>query len=341
MQAERIPYDDPSEAAPAADAEGRAFTVHHGPPSARSRLIWWCTWLFVRPLFLLWPLGVLGFSLIVALSGRVDRRLTARGKSSRCTYTPAELGGCPAEWVSPRNSRLTANRPVILYLHGGGFYFGGLGTHRPICTALALAVDADVVSVAYRQLPDGGVGTSVADAIKAYEELNQTARPTRKIFVAGDSAGGYLTMKVGELAARRNLHVPDGLIGFSPLLSMFPERYHVARPAKDAYLPARRVVRVRRHWLSGDVPVEGVLSPLHASDLITSPVFLTAAHNELLATDIYEFGRELHRRGVRVEVHAWIQQLHAFPAMVYLVPEAQHAVDETAAFVRSIVHQER
>ncbi|MCW4355126.1 alpha/beta hydrolase [Hoyosella sp. YIM 151337] len=321
--------------------EPSEYTVHHGPPSLRSRITWWCTWLFVRPLFLLWPLGVLGFSLIIALSARVERRLATHGKSSRCIYTNAKLGGCPAEWVTSRIPEPTDQRPIILYLHGGGFYFGGLGSHRPICTALAQVAQAEVVSIAYRQLPDGGVGTSIADVIAAYEELLTTAGAERPLFVAGDSAGGYLTMKVGELAAARNLRRPDGLLGFSPLLSLFPERYHAARPARDAYLPARRVVRVRKHWLSGDVDVEGVLSPLHAVDVITSPVFITVALNELLAADIHEFAAALHRRGVHTEVHAWPRQLHAFPAMVYVIPEAADAIAEAAEFIQSAVDQKR
>lgn len=326
----------------ASSTDGSAeYVVHHGPASLRARLIWWCTWLFVRPLFLLWPLGVLGFSLIVAASARVERRLTTRGRSHRCRYTDATLGGCPAEWVTPHEPREDRDRPVILYLHGGGFYFGGLGSHRPVCTSLALEADADVVSIAYRQLPDGGIGTSIADAISAYEELLEIAGPSTPVFVAGDSAGGYLTMKVGELAVSRSLRRPDGLLGFSPLLSLFPERYHVARPARDAYLPARRVVRVRRHWLTGTVPIEGVLSPIHAADVIASPVFIAAALNELLAADIDEFATELHSNGVRTEVHMWPQQLHAFPAMVGVVPEGAEAVAEAAEFIRSVVDEKR
>ena len=74
-----------------------------------------------------------------------------------------------------------------------------------------------------------------------------------KIVVAGDSAGGYLTMKIAELATRRGLTPPAAVLTFSPLLSLDPDRDDkaIARVSRvrDAYIPVRRIALVRERWV--------------------------------------------------------------------------------------------
>ncbi len=75
-----------------------------------------------------------------------------------------------------------------------------------------------MISVRYRQLPEGSIGTSVKDAMAAYTALLETAENPNKIVVAGDSAGGYLAMKVAEITALRGITRPAAVVGYSPPL---------------------------------------------------------------------------------------------------------------------------
>jgi acetyl esterase/lipase len=271
---------------------------------------------------------------------RLDR-LSARRKRSRFVEPVRhELGGVPVESMTHRYGPST--EMTLLYLHGGGFFSGSIETHRRICERLALKTGATVISVDYVQLPEGSVAESVQDAITAYAALVEQSDHPDKIVVAGDSAGGYLTMKVAELANRRGLPAPAALLGFSPLLSVDPERQDKAVVRvirdRDAYLPVSRIAQIRERWLPEEgTPIEGYASPLHASAYITSPTFLVAVEDEMLRPEVEAMALLLSERGVEVETHLWRKQVHAFPVLADVLPESDMALDLAAEFARRAV----
>ncbi|GAA3519300.1 hypothetical protein GCM10022234_13610 [Aeromicrobium panaciterrae] len=191
------------------------------------------------------------------------------------------------------------------------------------------------------QLPEGAIADSVRDVITAYEALlEQTTHPD-KIVVAGDSAGGYLTMKVAELATRRRIQPPAALLCFSPLLSIDPDREDKAVQRiirqRDAYLPVRRVAQIRERWLPEGSAIEGYASPLHASAYISSPTFLVAVEDEMLRPEVEAMALLLAERGVEVETHLWRKQVHAFPVLAKALPESEMALQLAADFARRAV----
>ncbi|EFQ84455.1 hydrolase, alpha/beta domain protein [Aeromicrobium marinum DSM 15272] len=266
--------------------------------------------------------------------------LSARGPRSRYVEPYRfELGGVTVESMTHRYG--PSSDMTILYFHGGGFFSCGIETHRRICERLALYSGATVISVDYVQIPEGTVADSVQDAITAYEALlDQVVHPD-KVVVAGDSAGGYLSMKVAELATRRGLHPPAGVLAFSPLLSLDPDRQDkdVQRVSRvsDAYLPLRRLRVVRKRWLPEGAEIEGAVSPLEATEHIDSPSFLLAVEDEILRPEVEAMALLLAARGVEVETHLWRGQVHAFPVLADALPEARIALQLAARFARIAV----
>lgn len=269
----------------------------------------------------------------------IDRLTARRPRSQHVDIEAVELGGVRAE--STRHHHGPPSDMTILYLHGGGFISCGIDTHRRICERLARKTGATVYSVDYIQLPEGSVADSVQDAIAAYEGLLQTTEHPDKIVVAGDSAGGYLAFKVAELASRRGLTAPAALLGFSPLLSVDPEREDkpVVRltRSRDAYLPARRIATIRERWLPDGSVIEGYASPLHATGHISSPTFFVAVEDEMLRPEVEAMALLLAERGVEVETHLWRKQVHAFPVLGKSLPESEMALQLAADFARRVV----
>ncbi len=313
--------------------------VVHETYSLKSRVLGRAARLVFKPLLRLTPLNDRSLATLRSLD-----HLSARGPRSRyVTPVPFHLGGVKVESMTHRygpESDLT-----VLYLHGGGFFSCGIETHRRICERLALYTGGTVVSVEYVQLPEGDVADSVQDAITAYAALTEMVLHPDKIVVAGDSAGGYLTMKVAELARRRGLPTPAALLTFSPLLSLDPDRTdkegvrRVTR-VRDAYLPVGRVALVRERWLPDGSVIEGHDSPLDAADLIDAPTFFVAVEDEMLRPEVEAMALLLAERGVEVEIHLWRGQVHAFPVLADTIPEARQALRLAADFARRAVGEE-
>ena len=309
--------------------------VVHESFSFRARVLQRAARIVFKPLLHLTPLNDRSLATIRA----VDRLSARRPRSPYVESIRFELGGVPVESMVHRYG--STSDMTLLYLHGGGFFSGSIETHRRICERLARKTGATVISVDYIQLPEGSIADSVQDVITAYEALLEQSVDPDKIVVAGDSAGGYLTMKVAELANRRGLQAPAALLCFSPLLSVDPERedkaVHRITKARDAYLPVRRIAQIRERWLPEGSAIEGYASPLHATAYITSPTFLVAVEDEMLRPEVEAMALLLAERGVEVETHLWRKQVHAFPVLAKALPESEMALQLAADFARRAV----
>lgn len=305
--------------------------VVHAAHSWRARVLQRALRASLKPVMTHGPLT--DFTIRVTRS--VDRLSAASPRSRFVDQFRFELGGVRVEEMVHRYGPKTSM--TVLYLHGGAFISGGIETHRRICERLALRTGAPVISVDYVQLPEGSVADSVQDAISAYEGLVRESKHPDNIVVAGDSAGGYLTMKIAELAERRGLPAPAALLIFSPMLSLDfdrPGKVEAVIEASDAYIPLSRVAHIRERWLPEGATIEGHTSPLNATSRITSPTFIVVADNEVLRPEAEELAHRLSGRGVPVEFHVFRRQLHAFPVLADLMPESRKAIDLAADFAR-------
>lgn len=306
-------------------------TVWHWDVSVRARLVFGFARAVIKPLFTVWPTTDAGIRLLASLETRVDR-LPA---PSRTRVTPVRLGGVPCERIT--HAHVATDEladATILYLHGGGFVFCGRGTHRSLCALLAARAGVPVVSVEYRQLPDGGIGTSIADAMAAYRALVDDCPNPAKIVVAGDSAGGYLAMKVAELSVTQGLPRPVAVIGYSPLLSVHLERHDPRFMRKDAYLPMSQVAKLKDRWLGGPDAIPGVDSPVDADPTVFPPVFLSSAEYELMRPDVELLTHRMEQAGRAVETHLWSGQIHAFPVLGTILRESRDLVSLSVDFAR-------
>ena len=100
-------------------------------------------------------------------------------------------GGVDAEWIAAPGAN--ADR-VILYLHGGGYVIGSINTHRAMVSRIARASNARALAIDYRLAPEHPFPAAVEDATAAYRWLLAQGYKPGKIVIAGDSAGGGLTI---------------------------------------------------------------------------------------------------------------------------------------------------
>lgn len=89
-----------------------------------------------------------------------------------------------------------AGWPTVLYLHGGGWMLGGLGSHEFITAELALELGTLVVAVDYRLAPEHPFPAALDDCLAVWRRLRAgtLGEPVdnSRLLVMGDSAGGNL-----------------------------------------------------------------------------------------------------------------------------------------------------
>lgn len=289
----------------------------------------------------------------VAYQGKrpVDERLTAIGRRINrvarlqrlrpqrgLQVSRVDLGGVTVETIRTTES---SHRPLadgaILYLHGGGFFLGGLDTHLHVVVALARRTGLPVVHVEYRQHPDATVDESIADCVRAYQWLlDQGAEPAKTV-VAGDSAGGFLAFATTLAAQAQGLGVPAGVVGISPLLELDNER----RAGHPNFAADRMGIGVALPMLVecvGPRTSDGhALSPVNGTLEKFPPSLIVAAESEALRCDAERMHEVLTGLGRSCTLRVWPGQLHAFPAFLPFLPESREARDCIVAFIQGCV----
>ncbi|KAJ3031475.1 UNVERIFIED_CONTAM: hypothetical protein HDU68_003806 [Siphonaria sp. JEL0065] len=140
-----------------------------------------------------------------------------------------------AEWVEflkeqsffaspqPLKDLNQAQDPVVLYLHGGGYALCSRKTHRGLTWKVAKYTKSPVLAIDYRLSPEYVFPLALHDAISAYAFLT-TNRPSSKVIIAGDSAGGGLALALAlwlrDSGAQHGLSLPAGVALMSPWLDL-------------------------------------------------------------------------------------------------------------------------
>lgn len=140
---------------------------------------------------------------------------------------PSEDGGIQAR-VYSKKTESSAEKPIFLYLHGGGWTIGDINSCADFCQNVAASGMATVVAINYRRAPENPHPAALDDCICAYKWLLQNAGSqglgTRNVFVSGDSAGGHLAIALADAAISLKLQNPQGLTLFYPVTT-FEDRH--------------------------------------------------------------------------------------------------------------------
>ena len=107
------------------------------------------------------------------------------------TREAVSADGVSCERLTPKNSPADQ---VLLYLHGGGFVYGLTPLHLEMVAYLAQKMSIRALLVDYRVAPDHPFPAPLDDCVTAYRWLLKQGISARNIVVAGDSAGGNLTI---------------------------------------------------------------------------------------------------------------------------------------------------
>jgi len=244
--------------------------------------------------------------------------------------TPIEANGVPAEWTVAEGAR---DDVAVVYLHGGGYVMGSLNTHRGVCARLSRAARARVLNVAYRLGPEHPHPAAVHDAIAAVRFVRESGVAPGRTAVAGDSAGGGLTL--ATLIALREAGDPAPAAGLciSPWTDLALTGVTLETKAADDPMVRGADLRLMADaYLAGRDPKTPLASPLYADLSGLPPLLLQVGSAEVLLDDAARVAERARVAGVEAELRVWQDMFHVWHAFAEILPEGQEAVEEMAAF---------
>lgn len=249
---------------------------------------------------------------------------------------PADVGGVPGEWVS-RGGETIAGR-VVLYFHGGGYFFGSPRSHRALTWRLSRTCRARVLALDYRQPPDWHYPAPLEDAVRAYRALLDRGFSPSDIVLAGDSAGGNLALVTLLRLRQLGVPLPACAVLISPWTDLTCSGESITTNAdRDPMIPVNALRFISRAYHGDHDPAEPLISPVHADLTGLPPLFIQVGSTEVLLSDALDLAERAREQGVLCELQVWERMTHVFQALAGWLPEASRAVREIGTFVEEAV----
>jgi len=265
-----------------------------------------------------------------------------RGWSCRAAQlTPGSAEApLPGEWIEPdpAHPSTATTMPAgatVLYLHGGGYYFCSPRTHRPITFGLASGARARVFALAYRLAPEHPFPAALDDAVAAYRALLATGIGAASIVIAGDSAGGGLTLATLVALRDAGVALPACAIVFSPWTDLAATGESLrSNDASDVMFCGAALARAAQFYLGTTAADHPLASPLYADLKGLPPLLIHASRTEVLRDDAVRFAQRARDAGVDVTLELWPNTPHAFQIFARLLPEARSALAQACGFIQ-------
>ncbi|KAG1892278.1 alpha beta-hydrolase [Suillus subluteus] len=224
------------------------------------------------------------------------------------------LDGIDAEWIAekshlPESVHIDAGRKyseeeklvmsmeqletTMLYIHGGGYYWGSINTHRYQVIKYAHKIRGRAFAVNYRKAPQYPWPCPLHDVLAAYLYLIQpppdaTHKPIApsKIVFAGDSAGGALCLTMLTVLRDLGRPLPAGAVLISPWVDLthsFPSIH--TNTATDIIPPHGFMNKPSVLWPVDPIKEGGRVARAHSDPLLKSCHADTPGANENVTRD--------------------------------------------------------
>jgi epsilon-lactone hydrolase len=246
---------------------------------------------------------------------------------------PVQVRDMQAESIT--SAAISASH-VVLYLHGGGYVVGSLNTHRDLAARLGRSAGTRVLLIDYRLAPEHVHPAAVDDAVAAYRWLLGQGTSPDRIAIAGDSAGGGLT--IATLVALRDAGLPSPAAGvcFSPWVDMEATGESMTTITTDPMLNRALLLHFARLYLADGAvdPRTPLASPLHADLSGLPPLLIQASRHEVLLDDAVRIAAKARAAGVVCELDLTDDVPHVWQIFAGILPEGQQALDRAGTFLR-------
>jgi len=251
---------------------------------------------------------------------------------AKTEVTQVSYNNVSAEWVSAKNAD---ENNVVLYLHGGGYNLGSPRTHREFAAHISNESCAKVLLPDYRLAPENPFPAGLEDAIASYRYLLDNGYPNNKIAIAGESAGGGLTLATCLSLRDQNVPLPSSLVCLSPWTDLeITGDSIIDLEDIDPMIKLASVKIQAANYIGTNDPKSPLISPIHADYKDLPPMLIHVGSDEILLDDSKRVADKAIKDGADVTLKVYDHMWHFFHVFYKLMPEAKVATKEVGAFIQ-------
>lgn len=293
-------------------------------PSLRARFVNRLLRATTKPM---WRPG-LDIATVRAHTAKMERRLVR--KLPPIATEAVEIAGVPATWYgSPER----AETGTLLYLHGGAWCLHLPRIYARFASILSELTGMRVLLPDYRLAPEHPFPAGVDDCFGVYRWLLDQGYRQRPFALAGDSAGGSLSLVTMMRARDALLPLPDCAVLLSPSTDVTLTAPSWEYNAKADPMFSLEAGPLLAHiYCPGQDHGNPLLSPLFGNWNGLPPLLFHAGSTEMLLDDSVRAQDRAVQAGVAAQIEVFFALPHVWHMMTML-PEARVATRRVAEFI--------
>lgn len=271
-------------------------------------------------------MGVIGRRLLL-------EALTAAARPPRGTrFERTTVAGIPVDRVLPPQ---TAPSGTLLYLHGGAYALGSARGYRGMAAQLAAAAGMTALLPDYSRAPDAQYPIALEEMVTVYSRLLEDGCDPQTLVVAGDSAGGGLTLALAMALRDRGIALPAALGLICPWADLAIDIDQTRPALRDPLiLPSMCTEWASRYVGSADPQSPGI-SPVYGDMAGLPPIIMQTAGDDPISVDADKIEAACTASKTTLDHHRFEGLWHDFHQQVSLLPESREAIADLGTKLRT------
>jgi acetyl esterase/lipase len=248
---------------------------------------------------------------------------------SEVTIAPVPQENFKGAWFSVN----AQPQVTLLYLHGGGYSFYPQ-SYANFIALITRAAKSKTFALDYRLAPAYRFPSQLDEALCAYRWLLDSGIDAGNLVVAGDSAGGNMTLALLLRARESNLPLPSLAVVLSPATD-----FNIQPAASDCdYIEPGMLAHWADWFCDPAQRSDPLVSPVLADLRGLPPIYMQAGRCEILFESIQAFADVAKSQGAEVTLDAWDDMNHAFQLFGPDAPQSAEALRRIGEVIGARLH---
>jgi monoterpene epsilon-lactone hydrolase len=283
-----------------------------------------------RPLFASHRVSVNGRRAMVEL-------LTGAARPPKGTrFDRVTIADVPVERVRPPTG---GTNGILIYLHGGGYALGSAKGYRGLVAHLATAAGMTAIIPDYSRAPEARYPVALEEMVAVYSRLLEDGLDPKSTVIAGDSAGGGLTLALAMALRDRGIAAPAALGLICPWANLAIDIDQLRPKLRDPLILPSMTAEWAPEYAGTIDPMSPGISPVYGDVTDLPPIVMQTAGDDPIRCDALDIARAVAATGAPAVDHRVFDNLwHVFHLQVSVLPEAREAVADLGAKLHNHVH---
>ncbi|HZN81237.1 MAG TPA: alpha/beta hydrolase [Mycobacterium sp.] len=252
------------------------------------------------------------------------------------TFDRVTIADVAVERVQPP---LGGTNGTLIYLHGGGYALGSAKGYRGLVAHLAAASGMTAIIPDYSRAPEARYPVALEEMVAVYSRLLEDGLDPKSTVVAGDSAGGGLTLALAMALRDRGIAAPAALGLICPWANLAIDIDQLRPKLRDPLILPTMTAEWAPQYAGTADPMSPGISPVYGDMTGLPPIVMQTAGDDPIRCDALDIARAVAVAGTPTVDHRVFENLwHVFHLQVSVLAEAREAVADLGAKLHNHVH---